>query len=316
MTGHKSVNGHHGPILHEKDGYQIIDCATCGFAHVVPLPTAEELSVVYREEYYTKEKPQCLTHQTEDRPWLDLVNGERAALLRRHLGDGNKTVLDAGCGGGFFLEACRKAGFGTLGVEPSRQAARHARETLGLTVLEGFLNETLAATLAPVDAIHAAEVLEHLPDPAGMLAIFHRLLKPDGLLFISLPNDENPLQTAARQTLGLPAWWIAPPHHLNYFTTQSIVALITRAGFTPLSVQGSFPMEFFLLMGENYVGDGPLGRACHAKRKAFETAMAAAGLSELKTKLYEQLAALGLGRTTQILARRNEPTGNTEGCSP
>ena len=157
------------------------------------------------------------------------------------------------------------------------------------------------------DLIHSTEVLEHLPEPAGMLGLFDRMLRPDGLLLLSLPNDGNPLQDAARELHGLPPWWIAPPHHLNYFTIASITALLTRQGFSPLHVQASFPMEFFLLMGENYVGDPALGRICHGRRKTFETALAAAGLGALKTKLYEQFAALGLGRTVQILARRVGP---------
>ena len=295
---------HNGPLLHEKADYRIIDCKECGFAHALPLPTPEDLARFYREDYYTTEKPQCLTQQAEDRPWLDLVNDERAALLAGHLGPGEKTVLDVGCGAGYFLDACRRAGFGILGVEPSRQAAAHARDTLGLPVVEGFFDDALAATLPRMDAVHASEVLEHLPDPAGMLRRVHGLLNPDGLLLVSLPNDGNPLQEAARQTLGLPPWWIAPPHHLNYFTVASVTALIRRAGFEPISVQSSFPMEFFLLMGENYVADPVLGRLCHAKRKAFELALHATGLSDLKARLYEALAGLGLGRTVVVLARR------------
>lgn len=303
---------HHGPALHARAGFTVIDCTVCGFAHALPLPTADELAAVYRDDYYTKEKPQCLPHQAEDRDWLALVNDERAALLRRHLGPGAHDVLDVGCGAGFFLDACRRAGFAVKGVEPSRQAACHAREELGLPVIEAFLDADLAAALDPVDVIAASEVLEHLPDPVGMLRLFHRLLRPGGLLLLSLPNDENPLQAAARQQLGLPPWWIAPPHHLNYFTVASITALLERQGFSPINVQASFPMELFLLMGDDYVSDPALGRACHGRRKAFETALDAAGLGTLKTRLYEQFAALGIGRTVQILARRIEPAGEKE----
>jgi hypothetical protein len=148
-----------------------------------------------------------------------------------------------------------------------------------------------------------------------MLRLFHKQLNPGGVVLISLPNDGNPLQEAARQAGDLPPWWIAPPHHLNYFTVDAIVDLVSRSGFSPLSVQGSFPMEFFLLFGENYVGDGERGRECHAKRKAFELALRAAGMAALKTRLYEQFASLGLGRTTQVLARRLDARpGDKEGA--
>lgn len=297
---------HDGPLLYEKAGFRIIDCRTCGFAHALPLPDPETLARAYRETYYTEDKPHYLDHQAEDRAWLDLINGERADLLAAHWQTDNRAVLDVGCGGGYFLAACRRAGFEVFGVEPSRQAAAHARDVFGLPVAEAVLDDALAATLPRFGAVHASEVLEHLPDPIDMLRRLHGRLVPGGLLLVSLPNDGNPLQAAARQALDLPAWWVAPPHHLNYFTVETITALLRRTGFGPLRVQASFPMEFFLLMGENYVGHPELGRACHAKRKAFELALAAAGCGALKAKLYEALAQLGLGRTVVVLARRLE----------
>lgn len=305
MTTKDAAPGHHGPTLAEARGYTLIDCRACGFAHVVPLPDPEAMARAYREAYYSQEKPDALAHQTEDRAWLDLVHGERAALLAEHLGGARgKRILDVGCGGGFFLDACRRAGFAVHGVEPARQAAAHARDVLGLAVTEGFLDDAAAAALPRFDAVHAAEVLEHLPDPAGMLRRIHGLLAPGGLLLVSLPNDGNPLQAAAERALALSPWWLAPPHHLNYFTPASIAALLARQGFQVLEAQASFPMELFLLMGDNYVGDPALGRACQAKRKAFELAMDAAGLSGLKTRLYQALAGLGIGRTVVTLARR------------
>ncbi len=308
MTTETADIRHHGPTLGETKGYTLIDCQVCGFAHVLPLPDPEVLERAYREDYYSQEKPDALAHQTEDRAWLDLVHGERAELLAAHLGGAEgKRILDVGCGGGFFLDACRRAGFAVHGVEPARQAAAHARDVLGLAVTEGFLDEATAAGLPRFDAVHAAEVLEHLPDPAGMLRRIHGLLAPGGLLLVSLPNDANPLQAAAERALALPPWWLAPPHHLNYFTPASIAALLARQGFQVLAAQASFPMELFLLMGDNYVVDPALGRACQAKRKAFELAMDAAGLSGLKTRLYQALAGLGIGRTVVTLARRAGP---------
>ena len=57
-------------------------------------------------------------------------------------------------------------------------------------------------------------------------------------------------------------------------------------------------------MGDNYVGDDELGRACHVKRMTFEKNLAAAGLNDIKRKLYRALAAEGLGREIVLVGRK------------
>ncbi len=64
----------------------------------------------------------------------------------------------------------------------------------------------------------------------------------------------------------------------------------------------SFPMEAFLLMGDNYVGDPALGRASHAKRKRFDLALEQAGFGEARRALYRALAEAGIGREAVVIA--------------
>src|SRR5579863_5085019 len=51
---------HDGPLITRTKGYDIIACAVCGFRHVVPLPDPAELERVYRQAYYSEEKPTFL----------------------------------------------------------------------------------------------------------------------------------------------------------------------------------------------------------------------------------------------------------------
>lgn len=64
----------------------------------------------------------------------------------------------------------------------------------------------------------------------------------------------------------------------------------------------SFPMEAFLLMGEHYVGDPALGRACHNRRKRFDLALENAGLREARRAFYRALAGAGIGREAMVIA--------------
>ena len=294
---------HAGAVLDTREGFEVLDCESCGFKHVVPLPSPAELDEVYTHEFYSRDKPLYLERRREDREWWDLVYSDRYETIEELLGSSEGRILDIGSGAGFFLAHGRQRGWETLGIEPSRQAAAHARE-LGVEVVEGLLNAELARDIGNFDAVHMSQVLEHIPDPCAALELVHSLLRPGGLVCLTVPNDYSPLQFALREARGFDPWWVAPPHHLNYFDTASLRRLVESRGFEPLREEGSFPMELFLLMGDNYIGDDSLGRACHAKRKSLEQTLHAAGLASLKRELYRRLGELGLGRELVLIARR------------
>ena len=75
-------------------------------------------------------------------------------------------------------------------------------------------------------------------------------------------------------------------------------------GFHVLQKTGSFPMEVFLLMGDNYVGNDALGRACHGRRKKLESHLKLGGLDALRRVLYATLAEHGVGREIVMLAKK------------
>ncbi len=303
QRGAVSWGAHTGALLDRSEGFRVLECTSCGFRHVVPLPSEHELRRVYRHDYYAVAKPLYLERSREDEPWWSLVHRERFEAFEALLAAGRRRVLDVGCGPGTFLSVGRERGWEVLGIEPSEQAAAHAR-SLGLPVVEEFLTPELAPRLGTFDAVHLNEVLEHLPDPRGHLELCRDLLRPAGLLCVAVPNDYNPLQAVLREVAGYAPWWVAPPHHLNYFDFDSLARLLERVGFAILRREATFPLEIFLLMGEDYVHDDGLGRACHARRKLFETRLDAAGAGGLKRELYARLAELGLGRQALLYAEK------------
>ena len=139
-------------------------------------------------------------------------------------------MLDIGSGPGFFLKTAASRGWSVRGVEPSRQAAAHAT-SLGVDVVEGFFNAETAARLGQFDVVHLNNVLEHVPNALEIVCLARDLLTPGGLICLNVPNDFTPFQQSARSTLTLTEWWVAPPHHLNYFDFDSLSRLVTRLGF-------------------------------------------------------------------------------------
>ena len=293
--------GHEGRRLAHVKGYDIIDCALCGFRHALPLPEPQQLESAYREQYYADEKPTFLSHAGEDQAWAELAQNDRLEMFERILPPSRRRLLDIGSGPGFFLRTAKTRGWRVLGIEPSRQAAAHAR-SLGVEVVEGFFNPDTAPGLGRFDVAHLNNVLEHVPDPSEILTLVREQMAPGGIVCVNVPNDFSAFQLAGRAEVGASEWWIAPPHHLNYFDFDSMSLLLTRLGMTVIERTTSFPMEAFLMMGEDYTNDPALGRACHNKRKRFDLALEAAGLKETRRAFYRALAEAGIGREAVVIA--------------
>lgn len=291
---------HRGPRLAARNGHDVIACEICGFSHAVPLPDPAVLEREYRETYYAEEKPTYLVRAGEDQDWARLAQIDRLDALARLLPANRRRLLDVGSGPGFFVKTAVEQGWQAEGIEPSRQAAAHARG-MGLTITEGFFGRETAKQLGRFDAVHMNNMLEHVPDPAALVEAARDLLEPGGVLCVGVPNDFSPLQSAAAAS-GMTPWWVAPPHHLNYFDFDSLTRLLARLGLRAVERHTSFPMEAFLLMGDDYTSDPALGRACHNKRKRFDMALEQAGLGALRRRFYGALADLGLGREAVVIA--------------
>ncbi|MEC4671854.1 MAG: class I SAM-dependent methyltransferase [Nitrospirota bacterium] len=303
MTAVNQRLEHKGTVVDSKNDFDVIECEACGFKHIVPIPSCEELGLIYGEDYYRKEYPFYFEHQREDSEWWDNVFLKRYVLFECQLPPHRRRILDIGSGSGLFLKLGMQRGWETLGVEPSPPAAEQARQW-GLSIVNEFLTEGNVHQLGQFDVVHMHEVLEHIPHPEEMLNLALRLLRPGGILCVVVPNDYNPLQQVLRTACGYQPWWLAPPHHINYFSVTSLAGLIGKTGFEVIHKTATFPMELFLLMGDNYVGNDQLGRAMHGKRKKLELSLWRAGYDALWEKVYDGLADVGVGREVVMYARR------------
>lgn len=300
----KKWQDHEGPVAVFANDFDVVDCKLCGFKHIIPIPTEEELERVYQHDYYTQEKPLYIERYREDLDWWNMVYAQRFVILEQYLPANRRRLLDIGSGPGFFLLNGQQRGWQVKGIEPSLQASEHSRG-LGLDVENVFFTETTAPKFGSFDAVNMGETLEHIPDPASLLSLVRRQLNDNGMVCIIVPNDFNPFQLVLRDHLGFKPWWVAPPHHINYFDFRSLSSLVERCGFEVVHKEATFPLDVFLLMGDNYIGNDDLGRACHTKRMNFEKAMNQSGSGNVLESLYSALARQGIGREIVMFARKH-----------
>jgi 2-polyprenyl-3-methyl-5-hydroxy-6-metoxy-1,4-benzoquinol methylase/RimJ/RimL family protein N-acetyltransferase len=279
-----------------------------GHRRLEPAPGSAELERYYQSRYYHRIRKDGRAAGLErllgdgpeaerERDWLrGTLYGDIAETLGASAPGAR--VLDVGCGTGDLVAALAAAGLDAQGIEPSEEAAGAGRRR-GLRIHAQDLNE-FATRGERFDALTLINVLEHVPDPAQLLGQIAALLHPQGVLCVQVPNDFSRLQTIAQRFLAKPPWWIAVPDHVSYFDFASLAAFLSGHGFEPFDVQADFPMELFLLLGEDYVDDPELGRACHARRVELETAIP----RQERRALYRQLARAGVGRNCLVFARR------------
>lgn len=290
---------HAGPTLDEKEGRTVIDCTECGFTHILPLPTEEALTAFYQEAFYAVERPKYFSDTEEDIDWWMATYRNYFDVFEQHTN--GRRILDVGSGPGYFLLAGQERGWEALGIEPSPDACAYATEH-GARVVQEFFTYDAAKAYGPFDVVHASMVLEHVPDPCSMIEDIKRLLAPGGILAIFSPNDYNPLQSVAREGLTLPPYWVVPDHHLNYFNVPSMQRVLEGLGLEVVDTLATFPLEFFLLAGRNYITDPSLGRGSHHMRTIFEEHMYAHN-PVLLNELYRRFATLGVGREFIMLAK-------------
>jgi 2-polyprenyl-6-hydroxyphenyl methylase/3-demethylubiquinone-9 3-methyltransferase len=130
--------------------------------------------------------------QGEFRP-LHLLNPLRARFIAERAVLAGQRVLDVGCGGGLLAEALAQAGAHVTAIDLAPGMIEVARLHAAAGALAIDYRLTSAARLAEVqpgsfDVVTCMEMLEHVPQPAGMMQTLARLMHPDGALFVSTLN--------------------------------------------------------------------------------------------------------------------------------
>jgi len=168
-------------------------------------------------------------------------------LLEKVLARGKDlAVLDLGFGAGLLARRIRAACRYLAGVELDPEAAKEGAPFFDEPMTGDLLEEVGRAWKEPFDVIVAGDVLEHLPRPEVLLDALRPLLKPDGVLLLSLPNVAN-VTVRAGLLFGrfrYASRGILDRTHLRFYTRKTGRALLEESGYRVLRIDATaMPFE-------------------------------------------------------------------------
>ena len=152
--------------------------------------------------------------------------------------------LDAGCGTGTLARWLATRGCSVLGVDAASEmvtVAAQAAKSQNCSDRLSFVQIGTIARLALddnlLDAILCSSVLEYVPDPAACLTEFARVLKPGGLLLVSIPNRNSVarrMQFACHQLGDLlgQKWVRFLDYSRHQYSRREFERLLRHAGFS------------------------------------------------------------------------------------
>ncbi|ABB32399.1 SAM-dependent methyltransferase, putative [Geobacter metallireducens GS-15] len=201
--------------------YDHVRCEECGYESFRSPAAAIAAHLYENDTDYCDDLTVASTHE-------DLIlwhHRNAVEFLRSRYPSGNAAVLDVGCFNGFFVKKLLSLGFDAHGIDFNTRAVAYGQKALGLGPRVSSLSvDQCIARGKRFDVITLFEVLEHVPAVRPFLENVLKLLKDDGVIIISTPNNNM----CWRPPLDY------PPHHLSRFTIASLNACLSGLGMKSL----------------------------------------------------------------------------------
>ena len=224
-------------VVWTEAGYEARRCS-CGMVYTSPTPAPGSIDCTidhHPQEFYSYSAP------------------FKARWVARHCPPGR--LLEIGCGEGYFLAAATARGYEVVGLEAHAGRARHVRDTLGIEVTGGALEDDRLPS-AQFDVVYHCDLLAHFADPIAALRLMTRLLRPDGVLCfeVGMLGGISPFWYRLTGGLGLGYHlWLYSPGALRELLKRADLRLehVQRFGLAPRALLGGVKAGLRDLLGRS-----------------------------------------------------------------
>ncbi len=195
--------------------YTYCHCNRCKTLFLNPQPLHKKTEHYYRDDFIYDEG---IANES--------VIRKRAKVILGHLFQLNpygRTLLDIGCGYGFFLHEAKKNNLQVSGIEPSTELFSYPLiRKVGNVENDNFEHYFETNPRRKFDFITLTHVVEHTARPQYWLKAISTLLNPGGILYIETPNLDSHLFYAEKYFYT----FLTPPNHIFLFSKKSFFRMI------------------------------------------------------------------------------------------
>lgn len=234
-------------LLLSKQGLSVVKCGNCGFVYVNPRVENEQLTSIYRHNYFKNKDYGYVGYEQEKR--LRVKNFERWLKdAEAHITTNTPVYsLDVGCAAGYCLELMKKKGWKANGLELDEEMCIELQKN-GYEISRSLLVDFNSGNKFSV--ITLFDVIEHIPDIDKSFTKLNSLLTPDGVVIMVTPNYKS----FQRKLFGKRWFQYKPIEHIQYFDKHSLNAFAERNGLQIVYQAncGQYADTQFLLNRLNY----------------------------------------------------------------
>lgn len=184
-------------VYHYKkiDDVQVYQCRKCLLAFIDPKTPRKNTSHIYDFDDYKKREVQFRSRY------------EKTVRLLKRYAHG-KTVLEVGAGFGLLSSILEKMGYIMDALEP--YVTPHYLKDTKVHIIKKTFTAYAKSTIKKYDAIILYDVIEHTDDPKGMVLLFKKLLKKNGIVLIQTPNYLSTMAARVKKW----SWWMIEDHRV------------------------------------------------------------------------------------------------------
>ncbi|MBP5589746.1 MAG: class I SAM-dependent methyltransferase [Bacteroidales bacterium] len=233
-----------------KEEYSLYKCDSCGFIFTQDHPDETEMGKYYKSDAYISHnnKAKGVTNFIYKIVRTFTLLSKRfkiESICRKRSGN----LLDIGSGNGNFLATMKRAGWDVYGIEIDDDTRQHSTDRFRVTVYRPIDIDKF--TDKSIDCITLWHVLEHFDNPEWYMEHIRRLLRPDGICVIALPN------CSSFDAAYYKDFWAAydVPRHLSHFTPETFRKFAEKHHFKIIRTK-RMPLDAFYIsiLSEKYKG--------------------------------------------------------------
>ena len=208
---------------YSQKSFYLVCCVNCSLVFTNPRPSSDELGEYYPPTYYGDAGQRF--HPLIERA-VHFFRKRLAEKIDSHFPSRGR-VLEIGSGRGSLLSELAEKGWTAIGTEYSENIIKEVTDTPGVKVYPTPKLQDCKFPDQYFNVVICYHVLEHLPEPIRTLREIHRIIDPQGLLIIAVPNIGG---FTAR--LSKSHWFgIDAPRHLFHFTPETLETVLGQSGF-------------------------------------------------------------------------------------